>query len=1186
MRLKKLEISGFKSFKDKTQFHFSSGISAIVGPNGCGKSNVVDAIRWVMGEQRVKSLRGKKMDDVIFNGSDESAPLGMAEVTIVLEKNGRQFHGHYADCAEIMISRRLYREGESEYSINKVPCRLLDIREFFMDTGIGAKTYSIVEQESISRLIEAKPEDIREFIEEAAGIKKYKSRRESAIRKMDSTKQNVARLKDIVSEVKTQLNATSRQAKRAAQYRELKKGIKEKECALSVQAWLDLCDEKTRLTALRESTDHKVEDCRTSLSTLETAIEKLKAQQLENEDVIRRIQERFYNCRNEINIGEQKIEFLKGKIGDVTARKKKNLADADTYRQKKESMQQEMTALAKTNFETDSKIGELKEFIDGSTTEVDSIRSIEADLFARLEQNRSESVAVIAELARLRNMKSSLAKGIDDLKRKLEREHQDLHDQSEKLAHARESRSAAAGTLASVRTHIETLREREGITRREIDETRRTCESIEEAIEVVKEEMRHKSSRLASLKELREGYEGCDEGTKSILEARNAGTLSVDGVLGMVADHIRVPREYETAAEAVLGEKLQYVVVKSHHDGIDAIDYLKKHSSGRSHFVPLDMRNHFIQSNVPDEIVDVVRLDHVIMVDEQFSDIVDALIGDVLVIPDLPTGVGMWQRNGFVGTFVTPDGDVISPNGILTGGSGSPPGGSRLRANREIDELERELATLSVPLEEERERKRSAERRLSELTDEYDDIRSEIHKLELTCHSREKDVERFDGEIEWLEQRINVLTFNKDGMEQELKDGDEKIRQIDDDIRACAAREKNAGEAIASLQERWHAVKVQRETEERTLTEKKILLSSLEEKRKSATAASQRLDASIAAMGEEIESAVYEAEQSDKEVAALRTTIHSEEQRMKSLYRDYDALQEDMTRTREMHGETDTTLKERETEAAEQKRRLDSLTKELSRIDLDIQQVSIHSESLKRGAYEKFHVDLASLIPTFERLDEQQVSDLRMTLERDRQKAENFGEVNLLALSEYEELKERFDFLTDQLNDLNASMDTLQKTINRMNRISRRRFSDTFDAVNLCFQQVYPRLFPGGKGELRLTDESNVLESGVDIDLQVPGKKKHNISLLSGGEKALSAVAFIFAILMHKPSPFLILDEVDSALDDANIALFKNLIREVSEHSQVIFITHNKRTMEVADNLFGITMEKRGITSTVTVSMN
>ena len=1186
MRLKKLEIAGFKSFKDKTQFHFSNGISAIVGPNGCGKSNVVDAIRWVMGEQRVKSLRGKKMDDVIFNGSDEAAPVGMAEVTIIFEKNGRQFPGQYADCSEIMISRRLYREGDSEYSINKVPCRLLDVREFFMDTGVGAKTYSIVEQESISRLIEAKPEDIREFIEEAAGIKKYKSRRESAMRKMDSTKQNIARLKDILSEVKTQLNSTSRQAKRAERYRELKKEIKETELALSLQAYIELGHEKDRLKTSRESLDHNSLEIRTSLTAMAAGMENLKEKLAENEEIIGRLQERFYNCKNEINIGEQKIDFLKGKISDIASRKKKNLSDVDTFQQRKDSMEREVIILQGLISETETKITELRDFITGTQGDSDSSRAIEADLLAQLEQRRSESFSIITEHARLKNLMNSLTKGIEDINKKIDREERDLHDQTEKIATARKARATTAQDLESVKERIDLLKERERITRRHIEETRNNLELIEETIEELKGELSLKSSRLASLKELQEGYEGCNEGTKSVLQARRDGILDIDGVLGLVADHIRVPKEYEAAVEAVLGEKLQYVVVKSHHDGMEAIDYLKKHSSGRGHFVPLNIRNHFIQSNVPDNLVDVVRLDRFIEVKENYREIVESLIGDVLVIPDLTMGVSLWRRNGFVGTFVTRDGDVISPNGILMGGSGSGGGNSRLRTNREIDELERDMHRLSAPLECETDRKRSESRLLAELTDEYDEIRSEIHALELTFNSRKKDVERFEGEISWLEQRINVLIFNKESLEQEERDAREKILQIEHDIRLCADREQEAMRTIATLQERWSAVKAELEAKEKNLTEKKILLSSLEEKINSHTVASKRLRAAIADLTDEIESTILDAERSDTEVATIADTIKSEEQRLEYMYRDHDAIEEELVRKREIHNETDKVLRDRESEAGEEKRHLDSMTKELAQIDMDIQEARLHMETLKRGSYEKFHADLTALAPNFAGLDEQQVKALRLNLERDRQKVEDFGEVNLLALSEHEELKERYDFLTSQVDDLNTSIATLQKTINKMNRVSKKRFSETFESVNQCFQVVYPRLFPGGKGELRLTDESNVLESGIDIDIQVPGKKKQNITLLSGGEKALSAVALIFAILMHKPSPFLILDEVDAALDDSNVSLFKNLIREISEKSQVIFVTHNKRTMEVADNLFGITMEKRGITTTVTVSMN
>jgi len=1186
MKLKRLEILGFKSFKDKTLFNFSDGISAIVGPNGCGKSNVVDAIRWVMGEQRVKTLRGKKMEDVIFNGSDDAAPVGLAEVSIILEKDGRTFPGQYADCSEVMISRKIFREGESEYQINKVPCRLLDVREFFMDSGVGARTYSIVEQESISKLIEAKPEDIREFIEEAAGIKKYKSRRESATRKMESTRQNIARLKDITSEVKTQMNSMSRQAKRAERYKALRKNIKETELTLSLQAYLDLTSRIEILKNSRESLNEKSIQVKTNLQSLEALIEDVRSELLENEGTIANLQERFYNVKNEINMKEQKIEFFKGKIEDIKARKERNLSEIETSRKRKESMEEELSTLRVLIAEADSKTEDVKNSISVSQEGVDHLKDAEARLAGELEQGKAENFHIVTEHARLRNMLATLTRGIEDLKKKTGRETKDLDENSEKLKSVKNTLAALKSGLKSDVEKIEVLREKENITQGKIEESRNNLEAIDENIAQLKEETGIKTSRLASLKEFQEGYEWCNEGTKSILKAKSDGGLPVDGIYGLVADHIDVPKEYEAAVEAVLGEKLQYVVVKSQEDGIEAIDYLKRHSSGRGHFVPLRVRNHFTNSSSSDHIEGIVKLDTFVRAKEDFKCIVDFLLGDVLLIPDLHTGVNLWRQNGFIGTFVTPEGDVISPHGILTGGSGINGGSSLLRNKREISELEREIDQLATPLENEIEMKNETSTLISQLSNELDELRSDIHEAELNANSRKKDVERSEGEIKWIEQRINVLTFNKEGLESEEKEATEKTNHIEKEIVLYESKEREANESISALQEKWNKVKTDLEEREKNLTEEKILLTSLEEKINSNVGAQTRLNNAISDITDEIESNIHDAENSDTEVAQIRDNINEEEENLQTLYKDHETIECQLAKKRELHGEKEKVLKGKEAEIRETKGNLENLTKDLNKLEMEIQELTLHIDTLKKGAYEKFHADLDMLLPNFNKLDEIAAEELRTKLEQDRKRIDDFGEVNLLALSEYEELKERYDFLTTQIEDLNASLDTLQKTITRMNRVSKKRFSETFVEINRCFGQVFPRLFPGGKGELRLTDESNMLETGVDIDIQIPGKKRQNISLLSGGEKALSAVALIFSILIYKPSPFLILDEVDAALDDSNVELFKKLLREISENSQIIFVTHNKRSMGIADNLYGITMEKHGITSSIAVSLN
>jgi len=1185
MKLKRLEILGFKSFKDKTRFDFSEGISGIIGPNGCGKSNVVDAIRWVMGEQRVKALRGKKMDDVIFNGSADAAPISMAEVSITLEKNGRSFPGQYEEHSEVSISRRIFRNGDTEYYINKTPCRLLDVKEFFMDTGVGARTYSIVEQESISKLVEAKPDDIREFVEEAAGIKKYKSRRESAARKMESTKQNIERLKDITGEVKTQMNSTSRQAKRAERYRALKKSVKETELALSLQAYLDLTDRLESRTSVRTELNDTLIAAQTEVKTLESVTEEIKLDLAEAERTIAQLQEQFYGSRNEISINEQKIGFFTKKIADIKDRTAKNLQSIDLLHERRNTVQHEIENSDRLIAESEQKIAEVKETIRTSEEAVNQLKTAEKTVADKLEAEKSRYFSIAAEQARLKNMLQSLTKGVDDLKKKAERETRELRENTDKL-------STVQHNLANVRVALEsdthagaTLKETEGIVKRNIDEARLTLEELDQKIAETREEISIKSSRLASLREFQEGYEWCNDGTKSILEARKGG-IHGDGIYGLVADHISAPREYEAAVEAVLGDKLQYVVVESQEHGIEAIEYLKKSSSGRSNFVPLQARGISSGNQSFDHLTGVVKLNDFVQVKEEFKDIVESLLGDVLLIPDLHTGMGLWRRNGFCGTFVTPDGDMISPHGTLTGGSRINSTNSLLRNKREVSELEHDLDYLTTLRETDTSRRYEVSTRIDELTDELEEIRTEMHQSELAINGRNKDVERLETEIKWFEQRINVLSFNKESIEAEQSDAHAKIAGTEQDLAVYAREEQERSSALAALEEKWRGIRTDLEAREKTLTDRKILITSLDEKRTASISARARLVSTITDISREIETNTRDSETAEAEVLELTGNIKAATTQLETLYTQHEAAEQKLANARDLHGEKENVLRAKEIEIREAKTNLDTLVKQLNKLDMEIRELSVHRDTLKKGVAEKFYVDLMTQLPDFQKLAEDEVKTLRSRLNDDRKRIEYFGEVNLLALREHEELKERHDFLSGQIDDLNASLDTLQKTINRMNRISKKRFADTFEAIDQSFQEVFPRLFPGGKGRLMLTDESDMMSTGVDIDITIPGKKRQSISLLSGGEKALSAVALIFAILAYKPSPFLILDEVDAALDDTNVTLFKNLLKEISGNSQIIFVTHNKRTMEAADSLFGITMEKKGITSTVAVSLN
>ena len=659
--------------------------------------------------------------------------------------------------------------------------------------------------------------------------------------------------------------------------------------------------------------------------------------------------------------------------------------------------------------------------------------------------------------------------------------------------------------------------------------------------------------------------------------------------MGLVADHIRVPQEYETAVEAVLGEKLQYVVVKNQTDGVRAIDYLKESSLGRGSFVPLEVRSNASSgANLAEyeHLRGAVPLIGQITVREDCRAIVDELLGDVLLIPNLGNGINLWQQNGFRGTFVTLEGDIISPSGVLTGGSGAGADRSLLRNRREIGELTEEIAKLQTELQDEQEDRKKAASLIAQWDEELLQIRSKFHLTELRINGLSKDVERYEGELRQVGERLKTHHANRENLAAEAVKAREKIAQHEAEIKTIETEEAALNEAMNSDREKGDALRDDLEGRERSLTERKIRLASLDEKREADRRTLARLEASLGDHAREIAAKTADAQQCERETQEQATRITAEEVALKGFYAEHELIDKSLAEKRDTQQEKDTLLRAREVEIREVKKTLDDQLREGTEIEVAVREIALQMENLQRNIQEKYNTNLLELLPEFTPLDEEALTELSAKLDKNRKSIESFGEVNLLALTEHEELNTRYEFLTGQIADLNASIGTLEKTISRINTISRQRFAETFAGVNKCFQEVFIRLFPGGRAELRLTDENDLLETGVDIEIKIPGKRTQSVTLLSGGEKSLSAIALIFSILLYRPVPFLLLDEVDAALDDTNIGLFNRLVKETAVHSQILVITHNKRTMEVADSLYGVTIKKQGVSTLVSVSLN
>jgi chromosome segregation protein len=1182
MNLKSLEIAGFKSFRDRVMLNFSSGVTGIVGPNGCGKSNIVDAIRWVMGEQRVKALRGKKMDDVVFNGSQDSAPLSMAEITMTLIANGNSFPGAYSELSEISISRKVVLDGDSEYYINNAPCRLLDVKEFFMGTGVGAKTYSLVEQGHVTNLVEAKPEDRRLFIEDAAGVSKYKSRKEAAVRKMEATRQNMIRLNDIIKEVKTQLNTISRQAKRAEQYKNIKQESKEAELTVALQSHVELAENESSLQAGRTDLQNQDAVIHANLEARESALDELKMKLLENEELISKAQHELYEVKNTISIKEKGIEFAQRQIIDTSERKQKDLAEIQMLQVRKADLTAEIENLKINSAEAESKLAALKMEHEEGQRKVQELVNADKELSNQLEEKKILFIDIVTEKAKLNNMISSLGKNIEDLKKREERETRELDEDKKMMGDLVIRLESVNENLKNDEAQIIKLEENRELASSELERSKSDLQLKEENVAKIKEDTNVKSSRLLSLKEFQEAYKWCNDGVKTIITNKEHS----DKFYGVVADHISVPREYEAAVEAVLGEKLQYVVVKSQEDGVRAIDYLKNYQLGRGSFVSVDLRNHNAKTYSEEHLQEAEPLLEKVKVHEDYKQIVDCLLNDVLLIPTIENGISLWKKNGFHGTFVTRDGDIISPHGVLTGGSGAAVEKSLLATKREIGELESELSALAVDLEVNTNQKNNLVSSISRWEEEISQIKTEIHSLEIDVNGRKKDRERFEDEINRLTQRVAVLEFNRQTLNAEKSEAEEKLHKFSADVLLKEEEEKEINEVISVFNARREQSRAEINGQERHLTGKKIEMASLEEKREADLRTISRLQNDIGAIENENKVKEEEIISCEKQIVELTQTIENEQTSLKDSYEGLAAQETLLAEKKAEQNREDAQLKIKESEIREIKKNLDELRQQINEMEIQCREVAINSENLKKMIAEKHDVDLGSIAAGFEKIGEEKLADLIALLERNKQTIEAFGEVNLLALNEYEELDKRYNFLSTQITDLNSSLNVLQRTIARINKISRARFAETFEAVNACFKEVFAQIFPGGRGELLLTDENDLLETGVDIDIQVPGKRKQNVNLLSGGEKSLVAVALIFAILKYRPSPFLVLDEVDAALDDANTNLFNRLIKDVARNSQVVMITHNKSTMEVADTLFGVTMQKQGISTLVSVNLN
>lgn len=1176
MKIKRLEIVGFKSFTDRVTLDFQQNVTGIVGPNGCGKSNIVDSIRWCMGEQSVKNLRGKAMDDVIFAGSETRKPLGMAEVSLVFSTEDGRAPAKYLDFSEIQLTRRLYRDGESEYLINKTPCRLMDITELFMDTGVGTRAYSIIEQGKIGMILHSRPEERRFLIEEAAGVTKFKSRKQQALKKIEGTRQNLSRLADILGEIKHQLSSLQRQAKKAAKFREYRDELRKIELIFSAHEYDEALARRQAAERDQMILNERIRTVFSASALSESRIEEARLRLVETEKQLAASQEEIYSIRSESRATESKLEFQRRELSNLTSRLCRFETETDESEMRLRECSAQRQLLEQRRESSGSAVEALLISLRQDEATLIVHQQSEQELNQLLEVRNRELFAVLSESAQQKTRFENAHKRLVQLEEVQGRHAREQIRLAERLEVVRRRTTELDEEIATIECEQGKLQSDIAVLRCREEDLKVRLPEQEASWQKTRDELNRASSRLHFLRELESQFAGYGLGVKKLMQhSELRGRFS-----GLLADAVTVPRELEAALEAAMADRLQCILCSDDSDVVHAMEYLKGSNGGRAALaLPVPSPPHSLIS-----MAGAIPLETTICVEGSHDGLIRRILNGVMLVENLASALELARLNPEL-SFVTRDGDMVSLGGIVSGGSPEQAQHGIMHKKREIRELEtlvRELDHRMAALESERDRLR---RDAGDIAEKLKNNATLMHRSDLKLAGLRKDrqlsVDEITRTVERLEvQALEASTINeeRDSLEIEQRLAGERMSEIGENVLGLEQNVALFRNELDSCRKRLAAVREQ-------VTATRVQAATIKEQHESNLRGIADLERQSLELSRRMACDREEMEKGAAEKIRLQESTTSLTGELEALLHRQETAEKRFSETRSACETAGEKLSTAEKTAKLARDENDVVRQAQSDLNLRFSSLAMQIDMLEKTLREKHRMPTTDALALLEREEFDQVA-LGARQEELQALLSEIGEVNLMAIEEYANMEERFFFLNSQKEDLEESLRSLQQAIQRINRTTRQRFLETYNLVNAKFQEVFPRLFCGGRAELRLTNEDDLLEAGVDIIVQPPGKKLQNVTLLSGGEKALSAVALIFSIFLIKPTPFCLLDEVDAPLDDANIGRFNEMVREMSEISQFIIITHNKATMHVADTLYGITMESPGSSKVVSVRLH
>ena len=1179
MYLKNIEVYGFKSFAQKINFEFHNGITGIVGPNGSGKSNVGDAVRWVLGEQSAKQLRGGNMQDVIFSGTENRKPLSYASVSITLDNSD---HKLPVDYQEVTVTRRLYRSGESEYLMNGSHCRLKDIQELFYDTGIGKEGYSIIGQGQIDKILSGKPEERRELFDEAAGIVKFKRRKNTTLKKLEEEKQNLVRVTDILSELDRQLGPLEKQSETARKYLEQKERLKEREVNLFLQemeeitASLEEKEEKSRLTRGQlEETSADYEKVKVEYEELEGKLENLnqkidQARERMQQDALARqqLEGQIEILKEQIHSARQNEEHYRERQKTICADQKSRSAQLEQFRQEQEELKGRLSGIRRQQKEKEERLSQVQEQIESCSQAV--------------EEGKNEIIEVLNSRINTKGKVQrfdTMMEQINIRKAQLNQQKLSLRGEEQQQQKDREEAQARHQKIEEKIQKLRTVQEDKG---QELQRLQGQLEEEKKQFEIGSTTYHREESRLESLVNLTERYEGYGNSIRRVMEQKK----KVPGILGVVADLIQVEKDYEIAIETALGGSIQNIVTDHEQTAKQMIEFLKRNRYGRATFLPLtsiEGRGEFRTREALQEPGVLGIASDLVKVGKGFENLSRYLLGRTLVVDHMDHAIAIGKKYRHSLRMVTLEGESLNPGGSMTGGAFRN-NSNLLGRRREIEELQEavkrlktEMAQLQNSMEKNRGRRNQLRDDLTELKEllqeEYlreNTVRLQLQKIEEKQQEMQKSYEQMKREGTQILQQIREVEENRMAISAELE-----------------ASQKDEKELEAFIESR------QKELEE-WQEEESAISHDLEQIRMDASAMAQKtefagsniarvkresqaLEEELLVVEQHLREDAKDVTEKEKNIEGIRQKIQESREKEETQREQTEAFMREKEQTQEVHK----SFFDKRDELSGQ---ISLLDKELFRLNQQVEKLTESQEQKISYMWEEYEITPNSA-KSYRKEEMQDGLQLKKEIGEIKEAIRKLGNVNVNAIEDYKELKERHTFLSGQYQDLVEAEASLQSIIQELDEGMRKQFTEKFKEIQKEFDKAFKELFGGGKGTLELIEDEDILEAGIRIISQPPGKKLQNMMQLSGGEKALTAIALLFAIQNLKPSPFCLLDEIEAALDDSNVGRFAGYLKKLTKNTQFIIITHRRGTMGAADRLYGITMQEKGVSTLVSVDL-